>query len=85
MEIKRQTYTDVEKVQKFCSAGAILNADGALGDDGGSDRKLSPEAVFVGGQLSKFMHGDIATFNDTSEHRAVVTAWENCGRANGWL
>jgi hypothetical protein len=36
-------------------------------------------------KLSKFMHGDIAIFNDTSEHRAVVTAWENCGWANGWL
>jgi hypothetical protein len=85
IKVQRQTYMDVEKVQKFCSAGAILNADGALGDDGKSGKKLSPEAVFVGGQLSKYMHGDIATFNDTSEHRRVVTAWENCGRANGWL
>jgi hypothetical protein len=50
VEIKRQTYTDVERVQKFCSAGAILNADGALGDDDEPGKKLSPEALFVGGQ-----------------------------------
>jgi hypothetical protein len=85
IKVQRQIYTDVEKVQKFCSAGAILNADGALGGDDESHKKLSPEAIFVGGQLSKFMHGDIATFNDTSIHEGVVQAWERCGQANGWL
>ena len=72
---------------QLCSIGAILNADGADAKELTRQQNLHPSNHFnyVVQTLPKYMGGDVAKFNDNMGHKYVVQAWENCGKAMGWL